>query len=154
MPPTRDQLVDSILSSPDGLSIADLLARHPDLARRTAQRWLSELMTSGRVRAVGEGRARRYFKAELSQESANDRDDTFPESIPISADSRDIIAYVDQPVMGRRPVGYQREFLESYQPNQTLFLSRPLQQKLRKMGDTGQTQLPAGTMVVPYMIAC
>lgn len=143
--PTRDQLVDSILSSPDGLSIADLLARHPNLARRTAQRWLSELMTNGRVRAVGEGRARRYFKAELSQESANDRDDTFPQSIPISADSRDIIAYVDQPVMGRRPVGYQREFLESYQPNQTFYLSKPLQQQLRKMGDTGQTQLPAGT---------
>ena len=143
--PTRDELVDSILSSPEGLSIADLLARHPGLARRTAQRWIRELMNSGRLSAVGEGRARRYFTTGSPQRSANDRADTFPQFIPISADSRDIIAYIDQPLMARGPVGYQREFLESYLPNQTSYLSKPLQQQLRRMGDTGQTQLPAGT---------
>lgn len=45
----------------------------------------------------------------------------------------------------RKPVGYQRDFLESYQPNRTWYLPEPLRRQLRKMGDTGQTRLPAGT---------
>ncbi|WP_246125205.1 Fic family protein [Exilibacterium tricleocarpae] len=71
--------------------------------------------------------------------------DMFPGYIPVSADSRDILAYVDQPIEARKPVGYQQDFLEAYQPNQTWYLPEPLRRQLRKMGDTGQAQLPAGT---------
>lgn len=42
-------------------------------------------------------------------------------------------------------MGCQREFLESYQPNRTWYLPEPLRRQLRKMGDTGQIRLPAGT---------
>lgn len=143
--PTPDELVDSIQSSLEGLSIADVLARHPDLARRTAQRWIKELMVTGRIIAVGEGRARRYLRAASSLSSAKDQADAFPQYIPLSADSQGIIAYIDQPLMARRPIGYQREFLESYLPNKSTYLSKPLQQQLRRMGDTGQMELPAGT---------
>ncbi|HAF55392.1 MAG TPA: cell filamentation protein Fic, partial [Thauera sp.] len=65
--------------------------------------------------------------------------------MPLSADSRDILAYVDQPLTARKPVGYQLEFLAAYQPNRTWYLSAPLRRQLHKMGDTGQTRLPAGT---------
>lgn len=45
--------------------------------------------------------------------------DIFPRYVPLSADSRDILAYVDQPLELRKPVGYQRDFLDAYQPNRT-----------------------------------
>ena len=142
---TPDDLVDSVQSSTAGLSIADLLAQHPDLARRTAQRWLNDLLTADRITVTGQGRARRYCRIESSLPFENNQTDAFPLNIPLSEDSQDIVDYINQPLMVRSPVGYQREFLESYVPNESFYLPKPLQQQLRRMGDTGQTQLPAGT---------
>ena len=139
-------LLHSVQESPAGLTLAELLTRHPNLARRTAQRWISQLIEDGQIKARGEGRARRYLAVKIA--SAVPRlvdEEVFPEHIPLSADSRDILAYVDLPLDARKPVGYQREFLDAYHPNQTWYLSEPLRRQLRKMGDTGQTRLPAGT---------
>lgn len=143
--PTPEDLLESIQSTPEGLSVTDLLTRHPGLARRTAQRWLNELVAQDRIRALGAGRARRYTLAARPLAPLATGEDVFPRYIPLSADSRDILAYVDQPLTARKPVGYQREFLEAYQPNRTWYLPEPLRRQLRKMGDTGKTRLPAGT---------
>ncbi len=149
--PTPDELIDSIQSSPGGLSIADLLARHPGLARRTAQRWLSELIANGRIVAIGEDRARHYLGG---SSPANDHVDAFPDFIPLSADSQDIIAYIDQPLMARTPIGYQREFLESYLPNQSTYLSKPLQQQLRRRGIPARQRFPQVLTVAQFTIVC
>ena len=54
-------------------------------------------------------------------------------------------AVLDQPPEVRKPVGYQRDFLEAYQPNQTFYLSLPLRRQLHTTGRTSQTEAPAGT---------
>ena len=143
--PSREELFKSILANREGFSIAAVLARHPGLARRTAQRWLNELVAEGRISAMGTGRGRRYVVAPTAFIPTSVNEGGFPGHIPLSADSRDILVYVDQPLTARRPVGYQRDFLDAYQPNRTWYLSEPLRRQLRKMGDTGQTRLPAGT---------
>lgn len=140
-----ETLLASIQSAPEGLSIAAVLDQHPGLARRTAQRWLNELVVAGRIKALGAGRARRYAVAHAPLVPSDNLEDAHPKFIPLSADSRDILTYVDQPLSARKPVGYQRDFLASYQPNRTGYLSEPLRRQLRKMGDTGQSRLPAGT---------
>ncbi|EFL91745.1 Fic/DOC domain-containing hypothetical protein [Candidatus Regiella insecticola LSR1] len=126
-----------------GLTLAEILTRHPEIKRRTAQRWLAKMAETGQIIAVGKGRARRYFSIK-STDAAN-TDDIFPQHIALSADSIDILAYVDCPIAIRTPVGYKHDFLESYQPNKTRYLSEPLCRQLKKMGDTGQAKLPAGT---------
>ena len=67
--------------------------------------------------------------------------DGFPPYIPLSVDSRDILAYVDQPLQARRPVGYQRDFLDAYQPNVSAYLPEPLRRLLHNMGRTAQEYL-------------
>lgn len=143
--PSREDLFKSILANREGSSIAAVLARHPGLARRTAQRWLNELVAEGRISAMGAGRGRRYVVAPTAFIPTSVNEGGFPGNIPLSADSRDILVYVDQPLTARRPVGHQCDFLDAYQPNRTWYLSEPLRRQLRKMGDTGQTRLPAGT---------
>ena len=138
-------LLQSIQKSPGGLTLADLLALHPDVARRTAQRWLSKLVEDGQIIGQGEGRARRYLAATPIGKPTPADEDVFPRYIPLSADSRDILTYLEQPPEARKPVGYQHDFLVAYQPNQTWYLPEPLRRQLRKMGDTGQAKLPAGT---------
>jgi Fic family protein len=138
-------LLQSIRATPAGLTLAELLVRHPDIARRTAQRWISALVEDGQIDARGEGRARRYFSVEATVPASMTEAGAFPPQIPLSADSRDILAYVDRLLDARKPVGYQRDFLDVYEPNRTFYLPEPLRRQLYRMGETGQPGLPAGT---------
>jgi Fic family protein len=117
------------------------------MARRTAQRLIAKLIESGQVTALGEGRARRYFSVavQLGTSTEAARVDTFPSFIPLSADSQDILAYINQPPEARKPVGYQRDFLDVYRPNETWYLSESLRRQLHKMGRTADVNAPAGT---------
>jgi Fic family protein len=140
-------LLNSIQAAQNGLTLAELLSAHPGIARRTAQRWVAKLVEGGQVAARGEGRARRYIYSDAQADrGAPARGvDSFPPFIPLSADSRDILAYIDQPPGARKPVGYQRDFLDAYRPNETWYLSESLRRQLHKMGRTPDVDEPAGT---------
>ncbi|QQZ27435.1 Fic family protein [Thiothrix subterranea] len=71
--------------------------------------------------------------------------ESFPAHIPLSADSRDILVYINQALSARKPIGYQRDFLDSYQPNRSAYLPESLRRQLHKMGNTGVSTRPAGT---------
>ena len=141
--PTAADLLTQIPDSPEGITLTELLARNPGLARRTAQRWIGQLLAQGKIAAYGAGPSRRYRA--VTSPGSGPAAEAFPAQIPISADSRDILAYVEQPPEARRPVGYQRDLLDAYEPGQTWYLPEPLRRQLRRMGDTGQAGLPAGT---------
>ena len=134
MPESAQQLLQSIQGESGGLSLAEMLARHPDVARRTAQRWLAQLAKEGLITAVGAGRARRYLLAEQGE-------------IPLATASKEILAYVEQPIAERKPVGYQQELLLDYRPNETSYLPVPLRERLWRMGQLPpeQKHLAAGT---------
>jgi len=146
MSSTTDVL-NSVRASESGLTLAELLSAHPDIARRTAQRLIAKLIEKGQITALGEGRARRYFAVgiHVGINTQADKSDRFPPFIPLSADSQDILAYIDQPTEARKPVGYQRDFLEAYRPNETWYLSGSLRRQLHKMGRTSDVDKPAGT---------
>lgn len=148
---STSDLLHSVQANANGLTLADLLTRHPGIARRTAQRLIAKLVENGQITASGEGRARRYFSTQASDGAVGavltqaNGADTFPSHIPLSADSLDILAYIDQPPQARKPVGYQRDFLEAYQPNRSWYLSEPLRRQLHRMGKTADVDAPAGT---------
>lgn len=142
---SRDDLLGTIQQNKNGLTLSELLARHRKIARRTAQRWIGQLIDEGRIIGIGEGRARRYLPVKATTTPVSGEVDGFPDYIPLSADSRDILSYVSQPLQARRPVGYQREFLNAYEPNRTWYLPESLRRQLRKMGETGRSDSPAGT---------
>ncbi len=135
---STNDLLNSINSAIDGLSTAEIMSLHPDLARRSVQRQVASLVESGQIIARGRGRGRRYFGvADRVEEVARINDgDAFSAFIPLSADSQDILSYINQPLEARKPVGYQRDFLDAYQPNKTWYLSESLRRQLHKMGKT------------------
>ena len=140
-------LQTSIQESDNGTTLAELLAKHPSIARRTAQRLIAKLIESELVNAQGEGRARRYFSADAKAtvDELSGSDNIFPDFIPVSADSEDILTYIDQALIARKPVGYQKDFLDTYRPNETWYLSDSLRHQLHKMGKTTEIDEPAGT---------
>lgn len=144
---TAADLLNSIRMSDTGPTLAELLIQHPHIARRTAQRLISQMIARGRITAVGKGRARRYLGAGMHVDTSiqNTGKDTFPGVIPLAADSLDVLAYGDQPMAARKPVGFQREFLDAYGPNETCYLSESLRRQLGKMGRTADVGAPTGT---------
>lgn len=137
-----DKLINAIKNAPDGLGIAGLHALYPELARRTLQRMLAQLVVDGQIAPVGGGRGRRYF---LVKPEALVNADDFPAAIPLSEPAREILAYVNQLPSARKPVGYEREFLLSYKPNKTYYLSATMRKQLHRLGNTADTAAPAGT---------
>ncbi|HMY40822.1 MAG TPA: Fic family protein, partial [Marinagarivorans sp.] len=127
--------------------MTELQAKHTDIARRTIQRLIAKLIERHQIVARGEGRARRYFPsgANAGINALLVGTESFPPFVPLSADSQDILAYIDQPLEARKPVGYQRDFLYAYQPNETWYLSESLRRQLLKMGRTADADEPAGT---------
>ncbi|GLR27431.1 Fic family protein [Limnobacter litoralis] len=137
--PIQQDFLKSIQSARQGLSLSELLGMHPEVSRRTAQRLVAAMIDEHLIRATGIARARRYFLIEPEIESR------FPTYIPLSADSRDVLAYIDQPLPARKPIGYQTEFLNVYQPGKTWYLSSSIRRQLHAMGKTANAEQPAGT---------
>ncbi|WP_181321771.1 hypothetical protein [Trinickia symbiotica] len=72
----------------DGVSIAGILAKHPECARRTVQRWLNQLVAAGRLQAVGAGRARRYVASGSRPAVTAHAPDAFAHHLPLMPEYR------------------------------------------------------------------
>ena len=136
------ELLNSLQNAPEGLTLGELLALHPGIARRTAHRQLHAMVEGGRITAFGQGRSRRYHATSSGPGSSAEG---FPASIPLSADSRDILAYIDRPAEARQPVGYQSDLLAAYDPNKTRYLPEPIRLQLHRIGQASPRAEPAGT---------
>jgi len=149
--PTEElKLIEVIVAAhPNGLGIAaieaQLAQRHGGkLNRRTLQRRLQKLIEARHLATDGESIALVYkVSAEHpGTELASEPLDTY---VPLSPEGAAIRNQVRLALMHRRPVSYQREFLESYQPGTTFYLSESLRQQLHDMGRTPVLERPAGT---------
>lgn len=109
--------------------------------RRTLQYRLQRLIHGGRLAMDGAGRTVRYtapVRYAVSSGPANWRVAT-PEVpaepiLRLSAAGAEIQSIIGQSLDLRVPVGYKREFLDSYQPNKTFYLSREDRDELYQIG--------------------
>ena len=65
--------------------------------------------------------------------------------VPLSGSGAAIRDYLQQPTGARKPAGYNREFLESYQPNVSSYLSPQERTHLGEVGRPKMAAQPAGT---------
>ena len=151
------QIEAIIVVRPSGIGIADIQVQiqqqHGYLPnRRTLQRRLQKLLNAQRVSTEGESIALIYkppapqtvvLAGGISPPSV--LSGTLELYVPLSPEAAALRAQVQQPLMHRRPVGYHREFLESYQPATTFYLPEPLRRQLHEMGRTPASERPAGT---------
>ena len=96
-----------------------------DLSRNTVIRRLNDLSAFGIIEVIGRGRSTRYRSVENLPLQV---------SIPVSFDAIDIEEYVTRPVQVRRPVGYNRSFLEQYTPNVSQYLPDVILDKMYQAG--------------------
>ena len=133
----------------DGITAKEISQKLPDVKYRTLQYRLQQLVSKRRLVTEGTRRSTKYRIPEAEQVEA-DRVQTTEagESVILallSDRSLEIRKRLQQPLQARAPVGYNRGFLDSYQPNVTFYLSTEQRAHLDKIGRPKIAQQPAGT---------
>lgn len=146
-----DSIVKAVSTFPNGGGVEEIhSALEGKVPRRTLQRRLALLVEQKRLIVQGRARASRYHLPVLTGE-AHQRQKSQKEAargevyIPLSLDGEEIRKAVRKPVQSRRPVGYNRAFLDSYKPNSTFYLSTEIRQRLYELGRSPEEQHTAGT---------
>ena len=141
-----EEILSLIAEKPEGIGISSLegilaqrSATKPN--RRTLQRRLERLLKENRITTEGKSTSRVYKAASAIGERSSDE----KLYVPMSPQGAKIRDYVRKPLMHRHPVGYEREFLLSYEPGKTFYLSENLREQLHEMGRTSAGARPAGT---------
>tara|TARA_B100000287_G_scaffold378237_1_gene380506 strand:- start:403 stop:1812 length:1410 start_codon:yes stop_codon:yes gene_type:complete len=141
---------------PEGASIDEISdSIEPKIHRRTLQRRLAVLVERKQLLLEGGGRGSRYRvppdNADVNFEVGGAQlglTSGIPEVeiyIPISEVGAEIKRLVRQPIQHRRPVGYNRDFIGTYQPNRTFYLPEEVRKHLLEIGQSQAGVLAAGT---------
>ncbi|MDP9266926.1 MAG: Fic family protein [Acidobacteriota bacterium] len=131
---------------PDGVSLREIAETlTPPVPPRTLQYRLKHLVDKGRL--VTEGERRRWAKYRLAPkpEAAPPSAAEGEEVVPLSPESLEIRKYLGQPIAARKPVGYNRAFLDSYKPNVSAYLLPAERQRLAAVGKPNVADQAAGT---------
>ena len=149
----RESVVQIVAALAEGGSLEEITtALAKPIPRRTLQRWVSELVAEMRLVPEGKGPARRYRVPTIVEETLVEEtlvEETLPAksqvALTVSSEAQAVRQMVRLPLHQREPVGYNRKFLDAYRPNETLYLSPNLREKLASAGHTSDEALPAGT---------
>jgi Fic family protein len=138
------QAIEAAVQGHPGGMTAQEIAEALEVAppRRTLQYRLKSLVDDGRLIMEGEARWARYFLPSR-RPAAGEAEGRA--QLLLSEAGREIEAYVRQALEARKPVGYDRAFLDSYRPNETFYLSAEERAHLREVGTPNIAAQPAGT---------
>ena len=147
---------EAVRVRPDGADLPEIAGGlKPAVPKRTLQYRLKYLVDAGRLVREGDDRWAKYrLPAEAEARAVVPEkpaavpaaaEKTEEAAVPLSAASKEIRAYLSQPVNARKPVGYNREFLDSYRPNETFYLSEEQRAHLAKAGKPNFEEQTAGT---------
>jgi hypothetical protein len=112
------------------------------LNRRTLQRRLAQLEQAGRILTAGAGRATRYLPIVSAEKSTEANGGIF-----LSIDAKEVQNRISRPLSARQPVGYQRKFIDSYQPDETWYLPAAIRNHLMDKGRGIDIDYAAGTYI-------
>ncbi len=145
-----EAIVAVVAAHPEGIVSRDIRRElAEETALRTLQYRLRRLIGEGRLASEGKGRWTRYLPpaANAGREAEAPGVSTADSAgdVPLSRQAAEIQRLVRGPLRGRTPVGYRREFLDSYRPNDTGYLSARERAHLRRVGAPSSGEQPAGT---------
>ncbi len=129
-------MIGNRFMTPIDQAILDYLAAHPGVGKESIQRhipytisaptiWraLRKLVDEGKLEMTGKGRATGYHLTGTAV----------------------VRAYLKTPYVRRKPIHYNKKFLDQYIPNKTFYLSAAERKQLREAGQPDPLLFPAGT---------
>jgi Fic/DOC family len=131
-------------------------ALKPTVPKRTLQYRLRYLVDAGRLLKDGDDRWAKYRLPPIAPVARPAAPATgaataavataeAEEAVPLSEASKEIRRYLSHGIAARKPVGYNRDFLDSYRPNETFYLTEEQRAHLAQVGKPNFKEQAAGT---------
>ena len=136
---------EAVRRHPGGMSGPEILrALAKAIPPRTLQYRLKHLVSLKRLVMDGEGRRTTYRISDATADRTAYADAREP-VVPLSEAATAIRDYVRQAPEARKPVGYDRTFLDRYRPNVSAYLTEQDRAHLAAIGRPQIAEQPAGT---------
>jgi hypothetical protein len=119
-----------------------------DIPRRTLMRRLASMIEQGLVTKSGASRSARYQLGEVHQAAHGKSSPQTAQPdliVPLSKAGAEISRLIVRRPELRKPVGYNRSFLDGYRPNQSSYLTAAEKTHLAALGRTAGDDQAAGT---------
>ena len=141
----KEAIITLLDQHSEGLSrgqIADSLSF--SINSKTLQRRLAALAEEGRIAKEGEKKATRYYLSHTSiKTDKRQLKDNFANIF--SSKSQKLLNFLDVPLHAREKMSYNRDFLDSYAPNKSVYVPEKVREALYQEGKRFDEQLAAGT---------
>ncbi len=127
------------------------LSKSNDTERKAIRRALISLEERQLIVPKGSGRSRVYILSAQELPAENEsvvvetREYNAFSGIELSPNSQVLLGYVSQDIKKREPVGYNQDFIRSYEPNKTFYLTDDQRAQLLSVGRVEEIERPAGT---------
>jgi Fic family protein len=148
-----EAILDAVSQFTEGATVEGVRSTlNNGLSRRTLQRRLAQLVDENRLNIEGKTKGSRYRLPRITGEAEIVMPRPTVEAsgevyIPISPEGEVIKTEIRFPLWDRKPVGYNRAFLNEYRPNESFYLSEETRGHLMTLGGSSEDELPAGTYV-------
>jgi Fic family protein len=133
------------------VSAADIVSAVGDVPDRTLRNWLRELVEDGSIESKGERKGRRYLlrKRPVVRGTAPLTLEGQPAVVQpmFSAHSQTLISRVEAPIYNRSPATYREDWLRSYEPNESAYLTDKQRVELAALGKRDPIYGRAGTFI-------
>jgi Fic/DOC family len=141
----KDEIVAILDSNPEGLTRGKISGKLSfSMNVKTLQRRLAALADESRITKKGEKKATHYYPSRETLET--DKEQLKDNSVNIfSPKSQKTLEFLEIPLHAREKVSYNRNFLDSYVPNQTFYVPKKMRDALFQEGKRFDEQLAAGT---------
>ncbi|MCY4200487.1 MAG: Fic family protein [Gammaproteobacteria bacterium] len=137
-----DAIVKVVAAYPHSVRVSAIRDQLPhEMPVRMLQRRLALLVKRKRLVAEGRAKGRRYRVPSHDAVTPSEKE-IYPD---LSSEAKAIRETVRAPIQQRTPVGYQRTFLDAYQPNIIHYLPAQVRQHLLEIGCLPGDDQPAGT---------
>ena len=120
---------------------------------RTLRNWLRDLVKEGVVESQGERKSRRYRARDRLIVPATGRITVEAQAPTVavpqlfSTESLAVIKRVEAPLYTRTPATYREDWLQSYVPNESAYLTPPRREELEALGKRAPIYGRAGTYI-------
>lgn len=141
----NEEIIALLGKHPEGLSrgqVSEIL--NFTINGKTLQRRLTALVDEDRIARKGERKATRYHPLEVSIETGKRHLKDNLANI-FSPKSQEKLKFLETPLYAREKVSYNRDFLDSYVPNQSQYVPKKIREALFQEGKRFDEQLAAGT---------
>ena len=144
------RILDLLNSRPEGWARGDLqtAAQFEQISTQAFRRMLTRLEGDGIIHTTGRTKDRLYHPgppAPGQKVSALQGPEVIENYPPLSPEGLELQRLHSRPMGQRKPVSYQRDFLDAYRPNETFYLPEQVRARLQELGGPKGPAFPAGT---------